>query len=336
METNYAIKMEPRAVPAAGFREYLERSLRDPFTINLEGLTLLEVVAACIRAKSKMHPGYGDGLRCLVYNLRKLEEQFRVKLQPVQVTDIFWGYFVDFCAGRGLKRSTVGTMCQQLRSVLNWSAKYNARVSPTYGDFSVPKARNQEIALTADEVSRITYFDVDKFYRGRRRDFRDRVKRVRDMFVLSCNLFQRHSDMVRIGPECFDRNVFRIVQQKTGNMAVVNIDLYAIEPKTTYRILEKYGFKAPYTATIGDYNRNLHQLMKDVGLDEPVRIEEKGPDGRLVVETLPKWKLVSSHTARRTAITVNVLRGKNMHALKMCSGHTDLRIFDNYVRDEII
>ena len=73
--------------------------------------------------------------------------------------------------------------------------------------------------------------------------------------------------------------------------------------------------------------------MKDIGLDDLVRIEERR-DGKLVVENVPKWKLISSHTSRRTAITVNVRRGHNVHDLKRCSGHTDLRIFDNYVRDE--
>lgn len=56
--------------------------------------------------------------------------------------------------------------------------------------------------------------------------------------------------------------------------------------------------------------------------------------GKLVVENVPKWKMITSHTARRTAITIGVLRGKNVHNLKRCSGHTDLRVFDHYVRDE--
>ena len=253
---------------------------------------------------------------------------------PVQVTDIFWGYFISFCQGRGLKASTIDTMCGQLRSILNWAVKYNATVSPSYGDFCVPKAMIQEIALTADEVSRIAYFDVDRFYADRRKDYRETMRRVRDMFVLSCNLFQRHSDMVRIEKSCFDRNIFRITQQKTGNQAVVDINKYAVDAKTTYRILERYNYEAPYKATIGNYNFYLHQLMKDIGLDDPVRIEER-VDGKLVTENVPKWRLITSHTARRTAITVNVLRGHNIHGVKRCSGHTDLRVFDNYVRDDV-
>ena len=139
--------------------------------------------------------------------------------------------------------------------------------------------------------------------------------------------------MVRIEPSCFDRNLFRITQQKTGNLACVDLNRYTIDSKTTYRILEAYDYTAPWKGDIGNYNKYLHILMRDVGLDDPVRIEEK-VQGKMVARNIPKWKLISSHTARRTAITVNVLRGHNIHALKRCSGHTDLRVFDNYIRDE--
>ena len=333
MGTCSTIALKAVQAPSQDFRDYLERSLRDPFTVNLDGLTLMDVVNACARAKSKMHRNYASSISGLKYNLRMLEDQFRVTLQPYQVTDIFWGHFVDFCGRRGLRRSTINTMCQQLRSILNWAVKYNAKVSPTYTDFKNTKDAGHAIALTADEVSRIAYFDIDLFYAKRRKDFRENMKRVRDMFVLSCNLFQRHSDMVRIGPECFERSIFRITQQKTGNLAVVNIDKFAIDPKTTYRILERYGYEAPYKADLRNYNLRLQMLMKDIGLTDTVRIEER-INGLLVVENVPKWKLISSHTARRTAITVNVVRGRNVHDLKRCSGHSDLRIFDNYVRDD--
>lgn len=315
------------------FQTYLEQSLRNPFSLNLKDYSLMDIIRICIKAKTKMHPDYRKNLACLVYNLDLLESQFHVTLRPEQVTDIFWGHFISFCQGRGLRASSIRTMCQQLRSVLNWAVKYNAPVSQTYRDIQLPKSMNQKIALTADEVSRIAYFDVDLFYSNRRSNFRDTMRRVRDMFVLSVCLFQRHSDMVRIDASCFDRNTFRITQQKTGNLAVVNIDKYSVDAKTTYRILKQYNHEAPYKGTIGNYNYYLHQLLRDVGLDESVRSDER-VNGKMVAMNVPKWKAVSSHTARRTAITIGVLRGHNVHALKRCSGHTDLRVFDEYIRDE--
>ena len=319
--------------PLADFRAYLEQSLRNPFTLDLKDCSLTEIILACAKAKSKLHPNYMSSIGGLLFNIRTLEAEYRIKLQSVQVTDIFWGYFIAFCQQRGLKSSTIGTMCNQLRSILNWAVKYNAKVSPTYTDIQIPKAHNTEIALTADDVSRITYFDIDRFYANRRADFRKTMHKVRDMFVLSCCLFQRYSDMIRIDPSCFERNIFRITQQKTGNLAVVNIDKYSVDAKTTYRILEQYNYKAPYTSTIGNYNYYLHMLMKDIGFDDLVRVEER-VNGKLVVENIPKWKMIASHTARRTATTVNILRGHNIHAIKRCTGHTDLRSLDHYVRDE--
>lgn len=319
--------------PNTDFKSYLENSLRNPFTVDLKDLSLIEVVLACVKAKSKLHPNYRKNLNCLLFNLRALEEQYRVTLMPVQVTDIFWGYFISFCQSRGLKNSSIATMSSQLKAVLSWAAKYNATVSPTYGEIKPIKGNSSEIALTADEVSRIAYFDIDRFYANRRKDFRAKMHRIRDHFVLSCNLFQRFSDMRRVSPECFSRNTFTITQQKTGNIAVVNIEKYAIDAKTTYRILERYGYNSPYTGGIGNYNECLHILMRDIGFTELVRVEER-VNGKLVVSTEPKWKLISSHCSRRTAITIGVLRGHNVHALKRCSGHHSLENLDRYIIDE--
>lgn len=315
------------------FQSYLERSQFDPFTLNLKGKTLMEVIEAAIQAKSKRSPNYRKQLSCLINNLKELERVYHTTLKPIQVTDIFWDYFVSFCDERGLKASTTLTMVNQLRSVLNWAVKYNAEISPTFGDAKVRTPHSQQIALTADEVSRIKYFDIDRFYSNRRSDFREKMHRVRDMFLLSVALFQRHSDMVRISKSCFDRNIFKITQQKTGSLAVVNIDKFSCDPKSAYEILERYNYEAPYKGEISNYNHTLHALMKDIGFTEPIRIEE-WHGGQMVARDVPKWKLIASHTARRTAITIAVLRGHNIHSVRRASGHEDLRSLDKYIRDE--
>lgn len=315
------------------FRTYLKQSLTNPVTLDLSHKNLLDVIEVCSKVKTNFHPHFRANVSSLIFNLRMIENEYGAHLKPAQVTDIFYGYFIAFCENRGLKISTIKTMCSQLRAILSWAAKYNATVSPTYTDFNIRQPQSNEIALTADEVSRITYFDIDRFYSDRRADFRETMHRVRDMFVLSCNLFQRHSDCVRITPSCFNRNIFTIIQQKTGAIATVDIDRYAIDAKTTYRILEKYGYKAPYIATIGNYNWYLHRLMKDIGFTEPIKKEEY-IRGNMVVKNIPKWQAITSHTARRTAVTIGVMRGHNIHALRKCTGHHDLSVFGKYIKDE--
>lgn len=315
------------------FRTYLKQSVTNPATLDLSNRNLLDVIEACAKVKNNFHPKFKANISSLIYNLRIVENEYGIPLKPSQVSDIFYGYFISFCEKRGLKISTIKTMCSQLRAILSWAAKYNANVSPTYTDFNIRQPQSHEIALTADEVSRITYFDIDLFYADRRKDFKDTMHRVRDMFVLSCNLFQRHSDCVRITPSCFNRNIFTITQQKTGAVATVDIDRYSIDPKTTYRILERYNYTAPYTASIGNYNWYLHHLMKDIGFTEEIKKEEY-IRGNMVVKNIPKWKAITSHTARRTAVTIGVLRGHNIHALRKCTGHYNLSVFGKYIKDE--
>ena len=106
-------------VKLCDFRAYLEQSLRNPFTMNLKDCSLMEVIHAAIKSKSKLHPNYRESLGGLIHNLKILEEYYHITIQPVQVTDVFWGYFISFCEQRVLKLSTIETMCNQLRSVLN-------------------------------------------------------------------------------------------------------------------------------------------------------------------------------------------------------------------------
>lgn len=168
----------------------------------------------------------------------------------------------------------------------------------------------------------------------KRKDHRALLEKAKDMFVLSCNLGQRHSDMLRIQKKNFDRNIFTIVQQKTGHRAVVDIDKFAIDKKTTYDILEKYNYTAPYKATIGCYNSKIHELMKLAGLTEDVLLETKIQD-EIKEEIFPKYKLIASHTARRTFISANVFRGIPEYRIRKASGHTDCRSFAMYICENI-
>lgn len=318
--------------PGFDFKTYLEDSLRNPFSLNLANAPLMTVIDQYIRVKIKANPDCRANYSSLIKGLETVEKTYNTVLYPIQITEIFWQMFVGIQQERGLAVSSILTISTQLRSILRWSSRYGVTLSPSFDIIRIPKSNTKQIALSADDVSRIYHFDIDRFYADRRPQYRAKMKRVRDMFVLSCNLYQRHSDMVRMNGSCFDRNIFRIMQVKTGSVATVNIDKYAIEPKVVYEILERYGHMPPYIADISNYNKSIEQLMKDVGFTEKVRFEEHVPTG--VKEVLvPKYKLISSHTARRTAITLAIQRGCTMHEIKKCSGHSSLDMVERYVKD---
>lgn len=164
-------------------------------------------------------------------------------------------------------------------------------------------------------------------------------ERVRDMLVLSCMLYQRHSDTIRIKPNCFneDKSVFTIVQQKTGNTAIVDLKKYCMDYRICKEILEKYNYTAPYVESINIFNKHIHDMLKLIGGDflSDIKIEYKQL-GVIKSLSIPMYKVISSHIGRRTAITHAVMVKNHPHMKVMqCSGHSDFRSFQLYLRNEL-
>lgn len=218
------------------FSDFL-RSSASGFELDLSGCSLIECIEQMIRVKNRLSEGYGKHFSCLLFNLNYIQKLFGCTISPSQVNELFWTYFISFLTKeRKLSLSTVKTVCSQLKTSVEWSARHRARISDTYDMLKIPSYCHEQIALTADEISHIYHFDVSSI--SRRKQYVSHMQRVKDMFVLSCNLGQRFSDMVRIERKCFDRNIFRQIQQKTGMMAYVDIEKMSIDRNTTYRILE--------------------------------------------------------------------------------------------------
>lgn len=314
---------------ACGFSSYLAKP--QTFMLDLSNHTLLQVIDEMCRIKDVLSPHTTKNHSCLKNQLRGIEREFRCTLMPNQVTDIFWNYFVSYMVNvNHLAISTIKTCCAQLRSVLSWASRHNCPISPSYDFIQLPKYNHEQIALTPDEVSHIYHFDISTI--DRRKQYLRNMERVRDHFVLSCSLGQRFSDMVRIDKSCFDRNIFTIMQQKTGAKCRLDIDKMSMDANTTYKILEKYGYEAPIKGDISAYDRYIKELLQTIGGEflEEVKRETK-VNGAIETKFYPKYKLISSHTCRRTFATVNVLRGYPEAEIRRSTGHKTSEAFSKYL-----
>lgn len=312
----------------AGFQLFLEQSRNSFFHLDLSNATLMQCIDELIKMKIRVSPNYGKNFGCLRYNLAKIENHFGCVLMPHQITEVFWHNFIPYLIGNGLALSTITTLCRQLRTAIDWASRFGAKVNPTFDLIKLPSYCHQQIALTPDDVSHIYHFDIRslKF----RPQYRRRLEQIRDMFVLSCNLGQRHSDMLRIDKSCFTHNTFAIMQQKTGTRAKVYLDRMCIDLKTTYAILEKYHYEAPYKGDISNLNKGIKELLRIIGFSEEIKRETR-VNGHIETSFIPKWKLVSSHTARRTFATINIMRGHRANEIRRATGHKTDTAFDKYI-----
>lgn len=310
------------------FFSYLNNSQNNIFTLDLSNATLLEVIDELVKMKSKMSPNYAKSFSTLRLHLRGIERQFSCSLMPHQITDVFWHNFIPYLLNKGLALSSIKKVCSQLRTALDWGARHRAKIAPSFDMVKIPPYCRQQVALTPDEVSHIFHFDISTI--KRRPQHLRKLEVVRDMFVLSCNLGQRFSDMIRIDKTCFDRNIFTILQQKTGTYARVDIERMSLDRNTTYKILEKYDYKSPLTTDISGYDRYLKELLQYIGFNELVKQETK-VNGHIDIKYVPKWKLIGSHTARRTFATNNILRGLKTSEIRRATGHKSESSFEKYI-----
>lgn len=71
------------------------------------------------------------------------------------------------------------------------------------------------------------------------------------------------------------------------------------------------------------------------GIDSPVTIETTS-GGVPVQKTLPKYALIHSHTARRTAATLMYLAGMDVFNICSVTGHSSIAMLKKYIKaDEI-
>jgi hypothetical protein len=122
------------------------------------------------------------------------------------------------------------------------------------------------------------------------------------------------------------------VQQKTGNRCTLDINTMAIESKVVWEILERYGYYAPYSGDINNFNSYLHELLYHIGEEflEDVHIDNK-VNGVIMRETKKKYQLISSHTARRSFATINTVRNIPRSKILRATGHSSEKAFNRYI-----
>lgn len=315
------------------FRAFFKDAQERKLLLDLRDASIIECMDALIETRERRYPGYGASFLTTRKTLNRM--QFLLGGQPIRpnlVNEKFWDYFIAISSER-LAMSTVKRSVEQLRGLLTWSAKYGAVLQPDYDSFRLKSYVSEHICLSVSEVSQLYNYNFRE-HREKgmriRADLADTLHRVACMFVLSCNLGQRYSDMVRIDRGCFENGVFTIMQQKTGNVAKMRMADMCMDYKITLKILEKFDYLPPIKWANNTLDRYLKVACRYAGLTDEVRLETRR--GNLSTYTTKKmYEVVSMHTARRSFISYNIKRGVNVETVKRASGHSSLSSLSKYI-----
>ena len=94
--------------------------------------------------------------------------------------------------------------------------------------------------------------------------------------------------------------------------------------------LEKYDYNLPHLED-QVINRYIKDIGKDAGLTEMVEIE-KTQGGKAQMQRIEKYKLIHTHTARRTGATLMYLSGMDIYDIMKITGHSSPAMLKKYIK----
>ena len=191
--------------------------------------------------------------------------------------------------------------------------------------FKAKRIDVDSVYLTREELVALVQADISHLSRNH--------EVARDIFMVGVYTAQRVSDYNNIGTENIIRSadggvVINLRQKKTG----VWVSVPAREELR--QILEKYDYSLPHIPE-KVLNICIKEVAKVAGIDTPVTIETTS-GGVLGHEVHPKYELIHTHTARRTAATLMYLAGMDVFNICAVTGHSSIAMLKKYIKaDEI-
>lgn len=154
-----------------------------------------------------------------------------------------------------------------------------------------------------------------------------RMHRVQQLFLLQAWTGLRFSDVVRLNSSHVDGDTVRVDINKTDDFS--SVPLFP----TAGRILAEIGTE-PISVSNQEYNRVLKDVMELLAQSVPSLqkpITQLHAIGKQKTKTTkPKWAWITTHTARRSFVTMCIQKSIPQHFVMKWSNHSDPRSFRKY------
>ena len=255
------------------------------------------------------------------YNKRLLQDfqdYYKLKLRLGNFDDKIYNKFLKYCIEiKDHSANTVHRNVGLLKTFLYWALSKKYTYNNNFINFKKPpKFRTDEIALNYQQVEEIYLYDFSK---------NKRLERVRDLFVFGCVTGMRFGNYSRISKQDIQGDFIRVVDLKSKSKKL-SIPLNSISKA----ILEKYNYILPNISN-QKMNEFIKEVFKEMKFTEDIKKTMKYGD-ELIDKKSEFWERISSHTARRSFITIMKNNKVPDKIIMSYTGHTSLEVFNNYYR----
>ncbi|WP_262246941.1 site-specific integrase [Parapedobacter soli] len=256
-----------------------------------------------------------------VYVLKQFAKHERTEDYPFKLVDSdfykrFSAYFYDVL---GHSVGYFSTMIKVIKLAMNESGadKLHNYQGHNSREFIKPGYEADTVSLDLDQLKRLQnhIFETDQ----------KEYENARDLFLVGCWTGLRFEDFNSIRKQDIQDDFIRVRTDKTE--ARVSIPYHPMLRK----VFLKYDGGPPPSMHINDLNAQIKVACRLAGLKQPytIRRNKKGVD---TLETHPLYKLISTHTARRSFASNMFRLGIPSLLIMAITGHKTEKSFLKYIR----
>jgi integrase len=247
----------------------------------------------------------------------------KIFLDYSSITLNFYNSFVNYLMhDLNLSQNTIGKHIQVFKTFMNEATDrgYNKKLEFRGRKFKRLAEPVESIYLNKEELEKIRLLDLTE---------KPTLERVRDLFIIGCYTGLRYSDFTQIRPENIkfeDGGTYiNILTQKTSTKVVIPLNPIVIN------ILKKYNGFIPVPLTNQKMNQYLKVIGEMAGITNKISIT-RTKAGVRTKTAIPKYKLIHTHTCRKSFATNAFLSGVPTLAIMKITGHTTENQFLKYVK----
>ncbi len=218
---------------------------------------------------------------------------------------------------RNNRNDTAYKTLASLKCVIKWLIKNGYKIDPESTKVKQKiKAKYDIVTLTEVEIMKIKSVKLPLF-----------KQKIRDCFLFQIYTGQRYSDMQQLSPDQVNNNMWIFRSVKTEKLMHIPFIGWTAEAEV---IAKKYNYRFPqYSSQY--FNRALKLICKNAGLNTQVKLTRYQGVKEIIIDK-PKYELVSSHTARRTSVSLLLAKGVPPTVVMRLSGHSDIKTMMKYER----
>lgn len=255
------------------------------------------------------------------YNKKLLQDfqtDYKIKLTLGNLNEKIYNKFLKYCIEeKDHSANTVHRNVGLLKTFLYWALNKKYTYNNDFINFKKPpKFRTDEIALNMEQVAKIYQHDFSK---------NKKLEKIRDLFVFGCTTGMRFGNYNKISEKDIQDDFIRVIDLKSKSKSLA-IPLNKISKE----ILVKYDYNLPSISN-QKMNEYIKDVFKELEFTDGIKKTMKYGD-ELIEKESEFWMRISSHTARRSFITIMKNNKVPDKVIMSYTGHTSLEVFNAYYR----